>query len=342
MNYNRLATQAFSNITDQQRDTWKTYAANFARIHMGQTCPLTDRETFIGVNVQRQINRDSIASVAPLIPINTFNFTLSDVYTLSTGPALQFSITHDCTDYDSSWFLCRASMSFPSSNRNARQNDYRLAGSLNHISFYPVQLSPQAFYFPFTPLPHSFDHFIHIQLMLFSSDYFQGIQLAQQNQLNFQDCLWRHSSTEYIKYTPSPSSLEFIISSVTVATLFQNGSLYLKGELTELDPADAPTVYSYISYHPGTSQIRLAYKTKSTPGFKCFLSIDSTGNLNLYGELEEFCDLSLFTESQYFHPYVNPRKCQMSCDLVIPSFIYQVDDSPTNTLRLMEVTEYVT
>lgn len=339
--YNRIATQAFSHITDEQRDTWKTYAANFTRVHMGQSIKLTDRECFIGVNCIRQINLDPLALVAPLIPINNFTFTLSDVYSLPSGPGIQFVLTHDCPDIHSSWFLCRASFSFPSSNRNARKADYRLAGSVDHISLYPVQQSPQAFYFPLTTQLHNENFFIHIQIMIFSSDYFQGIQLAAQAQVNTQDCLWRNSATEYIKYNPSPSSLDFVISSTTVAKLFANGNLSLLGAMTELYPADAPAVASYISYHPGTSQIRLAYKTKSSPGFKCYMSIDSSGNVILYGELYEFIDLTSYPETQFFHPYVNPRKCQFSPNKILSAMIYQVDTAPQDILMLREVSENV-
>lgn len=339
--YNRIATQAFSHITDEQRDTWKIYAPNFTRIHMGITCPLTDREAYIGVNVHRQINQQPLSHTAPLIPINTFNFSLSDIWSTTSGPGLLFSLTHDALDYDTAWFLCRASLSFPSSNRRARKNEYRLAGSVNHTSFFPVQPSPQQFYFPTTPFAHIQDYFLFVQLMIFSPDYYQGLQLSQSSQVSLQDCIWRYSSTDYIKYNPSPSSIEFYISSTLVSTLFANGTLYISGEVEEFDPSVAPSVYNYISFDVPTSQIRLAYKTNSSPGFKCFMTFDASGNINLYGEIHEFSDLSSLTESNFFHPYVDPRKVQLSCDRVIPSMVFQVDDSPTNALLLREVTEYV-
>jgi len=337
---NRNATTALQSITDEQRDTWKAYAENFTVVHMGVEIPNTDLEMFISTNFHRQLNEEAISPTAPLIQPEAFSLTVLSTTFLNTSPALLISFNHTALDIDNSWFLIRASTSFPSAGRKARKCDYRLCGSMEHYSLFPVQPSPQTCFVPLTPMNHNDPNYIWIACMILSQDYYKGYQFEGQVQLTTQDCLWYASPDHTITFNQSLNTLDVKISGVLIARLFQNGNLSLKGELCEYTPAEAPSAFDYIYFHAATTQIRLAYKTKTTPGFKTILTLDADGNCNLYGELYEFMDLSPYSEPLYFHPYCNPRKLQVSVDRITPAFIFFVDDAPQNTLHLREVTTH--
>lgn len=336
---NKAATAAFGSITDDQRDTWKDYAANFSLVHMGVEVPNTDLEMFISANFHRQLNELPISSTAPSITPESFVFTLLSTSYLSTGPGLLIEFNHTVLDIHDSFFIIRASTSFLSPARKARRVDYRLAGSMNHYSIFPVQPSPQTCYVPLSALTHTDNFYIWIAVQIVSPDYFKGIQQNGQVQLTLNNSLWYASPDHSITLNQSLNSFDVKISDVLVARLFQNGNLSLKGEVCEYAPADAPPAFNYISYHAPTTQIRFAYKTNSSPGFKTFFSIDASGDLNLFGELREFFNLGSLSETIYFHPYLNPRKLQISIDRAVPALAFFVDDAPQENLCLLEVTE---
>ena len=337
---NRNATAAFGSITNSQRDTWITYSANFSVSHMGVIFPNTDLEMFISANFQRQLNELEISSTAPTILPEDFTFTLLSTAFLTTGPGLLISFNHTALDIHDSYFIIRASVSFPSAARKARPCDYRLCGSMYHYSIFPVQPSPQICYIPLSALNHTQDYYIWIACQILSPDYYKGQQHQDQVQLTVNDSLWYAPPDHSITLNPSLNSFDVSISGVLVARLFQNGNLSLKGEVCEYTPAEAPAAFNYLSYDTGTTEIRFAYKTNSNPGFKTFMAIDAAGDLQLFGELEEFFDLPSLPETMYFHPYLNPRKVQISIDRAQPALVYFVDDAPQNNLCLREVTEY--
>lgn len=337
---NKNATSAFGSLTDSQRATWKVYASNFFNVHMGVVCPNTDLEMFIATNFIRQLNQDPIATIAPLTPAEPFDFTLLETFFFNHGPGLAMKFSHAATDFDNSWLLIRASHSFPSPARKARKCDYRLCGSMEHYSIFPLQPSPQFCYIPLTPLAHIDNHHIWIACTLISSDYYRNIQVARQSQIEWRDALWYTPPDHEIIFNAVQGSLDFKISNTLVAQLFQNGNLHLKGEVLECTPAQATPSYNYIHFDNATTQIRLAFKTKETPGFKTFLSLGPTGDCTTFGEIYEFQNLSAHSELLHFHSYLDPRKVQLSVDRQIPSLIFFVDDAPQNSISLREVTEH--
>jgi len=337
---NKNATSAFGSLTDEQRATWKIYASNFFNVHMGVVCQNTDLEMFIATNFIRQLNVDPIATIAPFTPAQPFNFTLLETLFFNQGPGLAMKFSHTATDIHNSWLVIRASHSFPSPARRARKCDYRLCGSMEHYSIFPLQPSPQSCYVPLTPLAHTDNHYIWIACTLISADYYRNIQVARQAQITWLYALCYKSKEKSITFTALKESLDFKISNTLVARLFQNGNLHLKGEIRECTPAQATPSYDYIHFDTATAQIRLAYKTKESPGFKSILSFFSTGDCWIFGEIYEFQNLAAHSESLYFHSYLDPRKVQLSVDRQIPSLIYFVDEAPQNSISLREVTEH--
>jgi len=337
---NKNATTAFQSLTDEQRATWKAYAANFFLVHMGVAVQNTDLEMFIATNWMRQLNQDPIATTAPVTRPEPFPFTLTDTSFFNHGPGLSIQFSHQATDIHNSWLVIRASHSFPSAGRKARKCDYRLCGSMEHYSIFPLQPSPQSCYIPLTPLTHTNNHHVWIACTLISSDYYRNTQLAQQSQITWRDAIWYAAPDHSITYHANLNAIDFKISNIVVARLFQNGNLHLKGEVLECTPALATPSYNYIHFDSPTTEIRLAYKTKSSPGFKTVFSLGPTGDLTTFGEIYEFQDLSLHSESLHFHSYLEPRKLQLSVDKTNPSLIFFVDDPPQNTIALREVTEH--
>lgn len=336
---NKIVTKAFQTLTDAQRATWKIYASNFFNVHMGVACQNTDLEMFIATNFIRQLNQDPIATIAPLTPAQPFNFTMLETFFFNQGPGLAMKFSHTATDIHNSWLVIRASLSFPSPARRARKCDYRLCGSMEHYSIFPLQPSPQSCYVPLTPLAHTDNHYIWIDCTLMSSDYYRNIRVARQSQIAWRDALWYKAPDHSITFNAIQGSLDFTISDTLVARLFQNGNLHLKGEVVECTPAQATPSYNYIHFDNPTTEIRLAYKTKETPGFKTILSLGPTGDCTTYGEIYEFQNLAAHSESLHFHSYLDPRKVQLSVDRQIPSLIFFVDDAPQNSISLREVTE---
>lgn len=338
---NKTATQAFTTITDQQRDTWKVFSNTIKKQHMWITQSYTDREAFIRTNILRLLNDDPIATVAPLIPANTFSTEITSVVYLRSQPSLLLSFSHDYPDLDTHFFLIRASKSFPSAQRKAQKRDYRYAGDVLHFSFAPVQPSPQTVYFPVTPLNHNDLEYISIRILALSSDYAPGQLYTLHLQLNSLDYLYYYDSGTYIIYNSITSELHFYVNSTHAATLYQNGNLYLKGEIIQYDPSASTLARDSIYFAPLATELRFAIKTRSAPAHKTGFALDGSGNLLVYGEVQEFSAPTSEPEELLFHPYRNPSYLSLSADKEFSAMRFNIEPSPQNTLLLREVFEHI-
>ena len=162
---NKTATQAFTSITDEQRETWKVFSISLQKQHMWITQNYTDREAFIRTNILRFLNDDPIATTAPLIPANTYIVSLDSVLFLAQQPSMLLTFSHDYPVEEDHFFLIRASISFPSGQRKAQKRDYRYSGDVYNFSFAPVEPSPQSVFLPVTPLSHNDQAYIHIRIL---------------------------------------------------------------------------------------------------------------------------------------------------------------------------------
>lgn len=338
---NKTATLAFTSLTDQQRHTWKVFSSTLRKQHMWITQPYTDREAFIRTNVLRFLNDDPIATVAPLIPANTCFIALSSVTYLNQQPSLLITFSHDYPDLDTHFFLIRASISFPSSQRKAQKREYRFAGDVEHFSFAPVQPSPQTVWLPLTPLTHNEAYYIYIKIQALSSDYVPGPEFTLHHQINSLDYLYYYDPGTYVIYDPSTSELHFYVNFAHAATLYQNGNLYLKGEVICWDPADSTLARDSIYYAPMASELRFATKTRAAPAWKTAFALDGSGNLLVYGEVQEFSAPTSEPELLLYHPYRNPSYLSLSTDKQFAAMRFNIEPSPQNTLLLREVYENV-
>lgn len=338
---NKAATQAFSSITDLQRDTWKVFSNTLRKQHMWITRPYTDREAFIRTNVLRYLNDDSIATDAPLIPAKSYFSALTSVVYLRSQPSLLVTFTHDYADLDTSFFLIRASKSFPSSQRKAQKREYRYAGDVEHFSFAPVQPSPQTVFLPFTPLTHNDLEYIYIRIQVLTSDYSPGQIYTLHHQLNSLDYLYYYDPGTHISYNSTTNELYFYVNFAHAATLYQNGNLYLKGEIIEYNPSASTLARDSIYYAPLASELRFAIKSRSEPAWKTGFALDDSGNLLVYGEVQEFSAPTSEPEVLLFHPYRNPSYLSLSCDKNYAAMRFNIEPSPQNTLLLREVYEHV-
>ncbi|MBA7543130.1 hypothetical protein ES705_35457 [subsurface metagenome] len=334
------ATKGFQNITDEQRKTWVIFAKKLPRSHMGISYFPTDREAYTATNVYRQLNEDPLTSYAPEVKPPAFSFQLTAVEYCNVQPGIIIEFSHTASVSEAFTFLLKASHSYASNARRARKNDYRMAGSTNHFSFCPVQPSPMRVFVPYTPLVHKENAYIHVSLKLLSSDYFPGQEIPMKVKLSSHPVIWRRDPASYIQLNTELGDLDFYLDSQLKARLHSNGNLSLAGQVIQYEPSEAPLSRDLL-FHPILSpEIRFSYKTKGIPAWKTAFSLDVTGDLFVYGELEEFFNLEEHEENLFIHPYRTPRKLQISCNLETPALIYFVDEEPQNTLCLREVREY--
>lgn len=336
----RAATYAFQNITDFQRKTWLDFSRKQPRSHMGIAYFPSDREAFTATNIYRQLNDDPLTLYAPEVKPPAFSFQLIAVEYCNVQPGIIIEFSHNASVSEAFFFLIRASHSYASNARRARKNDYRLAGSTNHFSFCPVQPSPMRVFIPYTPLAHTEEHYIHISLLLFSSDYFPGQQHPLKIKLSSHPFIWRRDAASYIQLNVELGDLDFFLDSQLKARLHSNGNLSLVGEVVECDPTQAPLSRDLLFQPIASPQHRFSYKTKGIPAWRTAFALDLTGDLFVYGEVQEFFNLGAHQENLFIHPYRTPRKLQISCNLETPAMIYFVDEEPQNTLCLREVREY--
>lgn len=338
---NKTATQAFTSISDELRDTFKVFSSSMQKQHMWITQNYTDREAYIRTNVLRFLNDDSLSTAAPLIPANTFSISLDSVLFLAQQPSMLVTFTHDYPDLEDHFFLIRASISFPSANRKAQKRDYRYAGDVYNYSFAPVQQSPQSVFLPVTPLSHNDLAYIHIRIQALSSDYFPGQTYTMKAQVTFLDYLYYYDATTYILFDPALNEIYFYVNSVHAATLYQNGNLYLKGEIFEWDPGDATLARDSIYYNPLGPDLRFAAKTRTVPAWQTCFALTDSGDLLVYGEVYEFSQPTSESQSLLFHPYRNPSFLSFSCDKQFAAMRFNIEPSPQNALLLREVYEHV-
>ena len=252
---NKTATQAFSSISDEQRDTFKVFSTSLKKQHMWISQNYTDREAYLRTNILRFLNDDSLSTAAPLIPSNNTIASLTSVVYLRSQPSLLVTFTHDSSEFDTPFFLIRASISFPSSQRKAQKRDYRYAGDVYNFSFAPVQQSPQSVFLPVTPLSHNDLAYIHIRIQALSSDYYPGQIYTMKTQLNSLDYLYYYDSGTYISFNSITNELHFYVNFAHAATLYQNGNLYLRGEVIEWAPSDATLARDSIYYAPAALEL---------------------------------------------------------------------------------------
>lgn len=338
---NKSATLAFGSITDLQRKSWSVWAPTLQKQHLWITRDYSDRDAFIRTNLLRYLNEDPIATSAPLIPAKTTIASLTSVVFLRSQPGLLITFSHNHPTLEDYYFLIRASKSFPSAQRKAQPRDYRYAGDVTQLSFVPVQQSPQHVFFPYTPIQHNDLEYIWIKITPLSPDYAPGPDRYSHLQLNSLDYLYYYDSGTYISYHPELSELRFFINSTHIATLYQNGNLYLKGESIQYDPSDSTLARDSIYYSTSEMQLRFAVKTRSSPAWHTCFSFDDSGNLLLYGELYEYSAPTSETEELLFHPSRNPSFLQLSCDKEYAALRFNREPSPQNVLLLKEVYENV-
>lgn len=337
---NKMSTQAFTSITNEQRDTWKVFAKTIRKQHLWITQNYTDREAFIRTNILRLLNDDPIATTAPLIPAKNYFTALTSVVYLRPQPSLMVTFSHDYPDLDTSFFLIRASTSFPSAQRKAQKRDYRFAGDVQHFSFAPVQPSPQTVFLPLTPLTHNDQEYIYIRIQVLTSDYSPGKTYTLSTQLNSLDYLYYYDSGTYIIYNSNTSELHFYVNFAHAATLYHNGNLYLAGEVIEHNPTASTLCRDSIYYAPLASELRFATKTRAEPAWRCCFALDASGNLLVYGEIHEFSEPSSEPEPLLFHPYRNPSYLSLSADKEFAAMRFNIEPTPQNTLLLREVYEH--
>lgn len=337
---NKMSTQAFTSMTDEQRDTWKVFATTLKKQHLWITRSYTDREAFIRTNILRLLNDDPIANSAPLIPAKNYFAALTSVVYLRSQPSLMVTFSHDYPDLDTPFFLIRASTSFPSAQRKAQKREYRFAGDVHHSSFAPVQPSPQTVFLPVTPLTHNDHEYIYIKIQVLTSDYSPGKTYTLSTQLNSLDYLYYYDSGTYIIYNSATSELYFYVNFAHAATLYQNGNLYLKGEVIQWNPSDATLARDSIYYAPLASELRFAIKTRSAPAWKTGFALDGSGNLLVYGEVQEFSAPTSEPELLLYHPYRNPSYLSFSADKEFAAMRFNIEPTPQNTLLLREVYEH--
>jgi len=336
----RASTLAFQHITDDQRKTWLAFSRKLPRSHLGISYFPTDLEAFIATNIYRQLNDDPLTNYAPEVEPSAYSFQLIGVEYCNVQPGIIIEFSHTALFPEDFIFLIKASHSYASNNRRARKNDYRLAGSTNHFSFCPLQPSPMRVFIPYTPLSHSDDTYIYIKVLLLSSDYFPGREHAFKIKLSSHPVIWRKDPTSYIELNIELGDLDFYLDSQLKARLHSNGNLSLAGQVVQYEPSEAPPSRDLLFQPISSPQIRFSYKTKAVPAWQTAFALDITGDLFVYGELQEFYNLQLHKENLFIHPHRTPRKLQISCNLETPAMIFFVDEEPNNTLCLMEVREY--
>jgi hypothetical protein len=336
---NKAATQAFSSITDQQRLSWSVWAPSLQKQHLWLTRDYSDREAFIRTNLLRDLNDDPIINSAPLIPAKTCSISLDSLIFLRQQPGLLITFTHDHPVFDTHYFLVRVSKSFPSAQRKAQPRDYRYAGDVSQFSFVPVQQSPQTVFFPYTPLQHDDLKYLWTKIIPLSPDYAPGPERYSHLQLSSLDFVYYYDSGTYITYNPSTLELYFFINSNHVATLYQNGNLYLLGETIQYDPSDSTLARDSIYFSSPELQLRFAVKTRSSPAWHTCFSLDDSGNLLVYGEVYEASAPTSEPEDFLFHPYRNPSYLQFSTDKTTASLRFNLEPTPQNALLLKEVYE---
>lgn len=123
--YFTLASQAFNQLTDNERAQWASLAAYFQRTNsLGQTYQLSDKALYVMVNQYRQMDAQAISDTAPAL-VAAPAITSVTKLEVAAG-ALSVIFTHSVS---AGFFMFEISDTLPGTQRQARDNEIYLAST---------------------------------------------------------------------------------------------------------------------------------------------------------------------------------------------------------------------
>lgn len=121
-----LASQAFGDLTNDERAAWLTFAAAHPRSYLGATYTMQEMAAYVWINWLRQIDGQAISDAAPTIdPDWTFTDITSVAY-VAGSTTLTLTVEHNKSVIANQFVLARISPALNSPQRHARESDYRL------------------------------------------------------------------------------------------------------------------------------------------------------------------------------------------------------------------------
>lgn len=121
-----ISSQAFSELTDNERAAWATFATNHPRTYLGATYTMQEMAAYVWINFYRQLAGEAISDVAPTTDPDWAVSAIDTVAYNSGTTTLTFNVTHNKAVVANQFLMVRASPALASAQRHARKSDFRL------------------------------------------------------------------------------------------------------------------------------------------------------------------------------------------------------------------------
>jgi len=176
------AAQAFQNISDSERQTWRAYAQAHPRSYLGQEFTLQEMAAFVQINTIRLIDGQAISNTAPSIDPAFIATGISNLQYDSNNDVLSFTLAHT-GEAGSGYWMIKITPALASPQRHARPSDYRLAAGVNASSIIEVDNSPQSVSISNPVFSWSNGDYVQLLILPLSTQYSIGTPFVHRGQI---------------------------------------------------------------------------------------------------------------------------------------------------------------
>ena len=167
-------SQAFGDLTDAERQTWRVWAQDHPQTFLGTEFTLQEMAAFCKINCIRLIDGEAVKDTAPVADPDWSFSEITAVAWNSGTKLLSITATHNKSVVTDESVLIRLTPALGSAQRFARKSDYRLAAGVDPKSL-PSLVASESPVTVDTPVFEWTDgQYLQVQLLPLNIDYAPG------------------------------------------------------------------------------------------------------------------------------------------------------------------------
>lgn len=171
-------SQAFGDLTDAERQTWRVWSQDHPQMFLGTEFTLQEMAAFCKINCIRAIDGEAVNDTAPTADPDWSYSAITAVAFNSGTKLLSITATHNKAVIADQSVLIRITAALASAQRFARKSDYRLAKGVNALSIPDLVASESAVTVDTPVFEWTDGQYLQVQLLPLNIDYAPGSEFT--------------------------------------------------------------------------------------------------------------------------------------------------------------------